>query len=99
MGKWDACVAAAVTSAGAVVVTTSPALFYGISASGSAVATVINVHDGVTTAGAKVFIVDAPAAVANHEGPFVPIVCNGGITTTNVGTVAAYIALYAKLKV
>jgi hypothetical protein len=99
MAKWDACNVSAATSAGAVVVTTAPAIFYGICASGSANATVINVHNGVTTAGAKVFMVSVPATDVSHDGPYVPIVCPSGIVTTNVGTLTTYVVLYNKLVV
>lgn len=97
MAKYDAVIATPATSAGAVVVTTLPALLYGVCASGSANATVINVHNGVTTGGAKVFMLGVPATDVGHDGPFVPVVCGSGITATNVGTVSSYVVYYSNI--
>jgi len=97
--KWDACIASPATSAGAFIVTTKPALFYGISVSGSANNTFINVHNSPNTGGAKVFMIEAVATTVTNDSTMVPIVCGNGITATNIGTVTNYIIFYSVLKV
>ena len=97
MAKYDACVVSAFTSAGAFVVTTCDALLYGVTGLGSAAATIVNVHQGVNTGGTKKFVASFDVTAGVNEGPSAPIVCAGGITATNVGTVATYAVLYANL--
>lgn len=94
--KFDACVVSVFTSNGAVVITTSDSLLYGIICSGSSNAAIINVHQGITTGGDKKFIANVPATAASVEAPPVPIVCAGGITTTNIGSVSTYAVMYVK---
>jgi len=97
MARFDAVIASPATSAGAFIVTTVDALLYGICASGSAVATFIDVHKGVNTAGGKVFALSVASVDVSNDGPYAPIVCAGGITATNIGTVASYIVYYTNL--
>jgi hypothetical protein len=96
MAKYDAVIASPATSAGAFVVTTKPALLYGVCVSGSANNTFINVHNG-NTAGAKVFMIEAVATTVSHDGPFTPIVCGNGIVATNVGTVTNYVVYFSNI--
>lgn len=97
MSRFDAAIASAFTSAGAFVVATGPALWMGISGLGSGVATTVRVFDGTSTGGRTIAIVPFGAAGGVLDGPFAPIVCTGGITATNIGTVAGYCILYASL--
>ena len=88
------CVVSAFTSAGAFVVTTNNAALVGIVASGSAASTVVNIHKGTSTAGTKVFICPVASTAGQVYTLEFPLVCSGGITATNVGTVATYAILY-----
>ena len=96
--KFDACIASVKTSAGAVVITSRDAILYGISASGSAAAATLVVFAGTNTAGATVFFCPIPATAGYTDGPMAPVVCAGGITCTNVGTLAGYVVHYANLR-
>jgi hypothetical protein len=96
MAQLDVCVSKLVgVAGGATVVASTPAYFYGICASGSANATVIDVFNGASTAGTKVFMHSVEATAANHDGPYVPVICSNGITTTNIGTISSYVVFYA----
>ena len=97
--KYDACVVTTITSAGSFLVTSKPALFYGVSCSGSTAATVINVHNSAVASGVltKIFTIAAPAAAANNDGPYYPVVCGSGISCTNIGTVTGYVVFYANI--
>ena len=97
MSKTTRCIACTWTSAGAVIVTTAPAAFVGISGLGSANATTITVFNGVTTAGARIATIPFGATAGVFEGPAQAIACSNGIVATNAGTVAGYTILYATL--
>jgi hypothetical protein len=96
MAKYDAAIASPATSAGAFVVTTRPAMFYGVCCSGSANNTFINVHNK-NTAGAKIFMMEAVATTVTHDGPFIGVICGDGIVATNIGTVTNYVVYYAEI--
>lgn len=95
--KFDACIASARQTAGTVVITTKDAIFYGISATGSAAAAIIVVHPGITTGTAPAFYFTIAATAATNDSPMAPVVCKGGITCTNVGTLVNYVVYYADL--
>ena len=97
MSKTTRCIACTWTSAGAVIVTTAPAAFIGISGLGSANATTVTVFNGKNTAGATIAVIPFGAAAGVFEGPSQPVACSSGIVATNAGTVAGYTILYATL--
>ncbi len=95
--SFDACIASPITSAGVFIVTTKDAVLYGLCVSGSVNATVVNVHAGGNTAGAKVFMCNVAATSPSNDGPYTPVVCANGIAATNIGTLASYVVYYAEL--
>lgn len=94
MAREDYSIISAFTSAGAFVVTTRDSALISIVASGSANATAIHIFAGVNTAGTKKYILGVPAALTTEGGPYSPIICSGGITATNIGTVTTYAVLF-----
>jgi len=94
MAREDYCIVSPATSAGAVIITTRDSAIIGISVSGSSAATVINIHKGVTTAGAKVAMFPVASALAQNLTAPGAGICQGGILATNVGTVTSYVVYF-----
>jgi hypothetical protein len=94
--KNEHCRASAYTSAGAFVVATTAASFYGIMCSGSANNTTITIKDGVTTAANTIAVFGITATTGNVFSLAVPVACTSGITATNAGTVTGYVVMYGK---
>lgn len=81
------------TSAGAFVVTTKAARLCGFTFLGSAAATSLVIFDGVNTAGRTIAYIPVGIAAATFIS-FTPLICTGGIVTTNIGTMAGYAVYY-----
>ena len=94
MAREDYCIASPATSAALFIVTTRNSALLGISYSGSAADTYINIHKGVASAGAKVAMFAIGSTVAGVIACPAPVICSGGICATNIGTVASYVVYY-----
>ena len=92
-----ACIASPWTSAGAVVITTKPALLVGISYQGSAGAATITIKNGVTTGASNIVVFNIPATAGGFYTTPIPIVCGSGLISTNAGTVDGYSVLYSTI--
>ena len=97
MGKFDAAIPSAYTTAGTLAVTTKDAVLHGVCIIAGATATAGSVAIA-NSAGSVVFAISAitSGGIAN-DGPYQPVVCAGGISATCVGTAFNYVVYYANL--
>ena len=99
MGKFDAAIPTAYTTASTLVVTTADAIFSGVTIIAGATATAggVVVHASNTT-GATVFaLTHATSGDTVSDGPCIPVVCSNGIVVTATGTAFNYVVMYANL--
>jgi hypothetical protein len=99
MGKFDAAIPTAYTTASTLVVTTKDAILHGVNYLAGAAATVgaIVVHVANTT-GAPVFgMLTTTSGGMGYDGPFQPVVCAGGMVVTCTGTAFNYSVHYSLL--
>ena len=99
MGKFDAAVPTAYTTASTLVVTTNHALLHGITYLAGATATVgaIVAHIGATTGTPAFAMLTETSGGMGHDGPCTPVVCAGGIVVTCTGTAFNYSVHFTEL--
>jgi hypothetical protein len=99
MGKFDAAIPGAYTTASSYAVTTKDALFHGISVFSGATATVGKITVCVANAtGKAIYAVTALTSGGFAcDGPITPVVCAGGITCVSTGTAHNSVVLFSEL--
>ncbi len=99
MGKFDAAIPTAYTTAGTLVISTRDCVIHGVNiiAGSTATAGSVAIHALNTTGGVAFAISAITSGGISNDGPYQPVVCSGGAVAVCAGTAFNYVVYYANL--
>ena len=99
MSKFDAAIPTTWTTASTLVVSTRDCILHGICVQAGATATAgsIVAHETNTTGNSVFAISVSSSGGINNDGPYQPVVCQGGLVTVCTGTAFNYVVYFANL--